>query len=211
MARHNNEALHQEKKIEYMVKCYECYAENGLNGTGIKALAKACGCTPGNLYTYFKDLDDLIVQATEYCMIQVEHEFMERAPKDPNDIIRFIEEIPYWTAEHHGKKYRLMYQIYTHPKYNEYGKQYFQGVNKRYTEYAKQLEGRIHIPYQITTPLIFVFIRACIHYSLFDDEYYLRSQMELIKLGVQQMTERFQFHLEDAFDHFTSRTAKPTI
>lgn len=199
MARHNNEVLHQEKKIEYMVKCYECYAENGLNGTGIKALAKACGCTPGNLYTYFKDLDDLIIQSTEYCMIQVEREFMERAPKDSEDITRFIEEIPYWTAKHHGKKYRLMYQIYTHPKYIEYGKQYFQGVNERYTEYAKQLEERIHIPYQITTPLIFVFVRACIHFSLFDDEFYLKSQMELIKLGVQKVTEHFKFRMEDAF------------
>ena len=27
-----------------MEKCFECYAENGLTGTGMKALAKACGC-----------------------------------------------------------------------------------------------------------------------------------------------------------------------
>lgn len=197
--RYRNEEQHQEKKIEYMVKCYECYAENGLNGTGVKTLAKACGCTPGNLYTYFNDLDDLIVQSTEYCMTMVEQEFMERAPKDRSDVVRFIEEIPYWTAKHHGKKYRLMYQIYTHPKYNEYGKKFFQGVNRRYTEYAKQMESRINIPYQITTPLIFVFVRACIHFSLFDDEYYLKSQMELIKLGVQQITEQYEFHVEDAF------------
>ena len=41
---------HNEKKIEIMEKCFECYAENGLTGTGIKALAKACDCTTGNLY-----------------------------------------------------------------------------------------------------------------------------------------------------------------
>jgi transcriptional regulator len=32
-----------------MEKYFECYAENGLTGTGIKALAAACGCTTGNL------------------------------------------------------------------------------------------------------------------------------------------------------------------
>ena len=35
---------HNAKKVEWMEKCFECYAENGLTGTGMKALAKACGC-----------------------------------------------------------------------------------------------------------------------------------------------------------------------
>lgn len=35
------------------------------------------------------------------------------------------------------QKYRLMYQVYTHPKYIEHEKRFFEGVNKRYTEYAK--------------------------------------------------------------------------
>ena len=40
------EQQHNERKREMMEKCFECYAENGLTGTGIKALADACGCTP---------------------------------------------------------------------------------------------------------------------------------------------------------------------
>ena len=35
-----------------------------------------------------------------------------------------------------------MYQVYTHPKYIEHGKKFFEGVNERYTEYAKRLEAR---------------------------------------------------------------------
>lgn len=37
------EQQHNERKQEIMEKCFECYAENGLTGTGIKALAAACG------------------------------------------------------------------------------------------------------------------------------------------------------------------------
>ena len=33
------EQQHNERKQEIMEKCFECYAENGLTGTGIKALA----------------------------------------------------------------------------------------------------------------------------------------------------------------------------
>ncbi|WP_337491156.1 hypothetical protein [Vescimonas sp.] len=35
-----NRALHQMKKEAIMEKCFDCYAENGLTGTGIKALAE---------------------------------------------------------------------------------------------------------------------------------------------------------------------------
>ena len=62
------EQQHNERKREIMEKCFECYAENGLTGTGIKALADACGCTKANLYSYFKNLDELIIESTAYCM-----------------------------------------------------------------------------------------------------------------------------------------------
>lgn len=183
---------HDAKKAELMEKCFACYAENGLTGIGMKALAQACGCTPGNLYLYFDDLDDLIVQSTAHCMAKVEDEFMEKAPTDPKDIARFLQEVPYWTAKEHGKKYRLMYQVYTHPKYIEQGKKFFKGVNERYTAYAKRLEDAIGIPYTVITPLIFIFVRACVHYAMFEDEYYLQAQMEILKQGVTLFIERYR-------------------
>ena len=179
-----NEEAHEARKEELMKKCYECFAENGLSSTGIRTLGKSCGCNPSTLYLYFKDLDDLIIQSTEYCMSKVEDEFMERAPRNVGDLEKFINETPYWTAEEHGKKYRLMYQVYTHPKYREYGKKFFDGVNKRYTEYAKQLSEKIKIPSDTLTSLIFIFVRACVHYALFEDEFYLQEQLRFIKQSI---------------------------
>ena len=118
-------------------------------------------------------------------MSKVEDEFMERAPKNVSDLEKFINETPYWTAKEHGKKYRLMYQVYTHPKYREYGKKFFAGVDKRYTEYAKSLEPKLGIPYKKITPLIFILIRACVHYAMFEDEFYLKSQIEVLKEAVE--------------------------
>ena len=182
----------QRKKIMLMEKCYDCYAENGLASVGIRKLAESCGCSSAVLYIYFRDLDDLIVQSTAYCMEKVEDDFMAKAPTDPQDLMRFIDEIPYWTAKKHGKKYRLMYQIYTHPKYIEHGKKFFEGVNERYTEYAKRLEPKIGIPYTVITPLIFIFVRACVHYAMFEDEYYLKSQMEVLKQGVALFADKYR-------------------
>ena len=109
--RERDEQAFQRKKTEIMEACFDCYAENGLTGTGIQALADACGMSKASLYTYFDSLDDLIVQSTAYCMSKVENEFMQLAPTGLEDIARFIDEVPYWTAKRHGKKYRLMYQI----------------------------------------------------------------------------------------------------
>ena len=157
------------KKVALMETCFDGFAELGLHGTGIRTLAKHCGYSTSMIYTYFEDLDDLIIQSTEYCMGKVEDAFMAKAPTDVKDLERFMDEIPYWTAEKHGKKYRLMYQVYTHPKFRESGKKFFAGIDARYTEYAKSLEPKLGIPFDKLTPLIFMLIRACVHYALFED------------------------------------------
>ena len=187
-----NEEQRMNRKQELMEKCFECFAENGLCGVGIRALAQHCGCNVAVFYNYFTDLDDLIVQSTEYCMSKVEDDFMAKAPADVEDLWRFVDEIPYWTAKKHGKKYRLMYQVYTHPKYLEYGKQFFKGVDRRYTEYAKSLEDKLGIPYNIITPLIFILIRACVHYALFEDEFYLQTQIKVLKGSIQLYIEKYR-------------------
>ena len=186
-----NEEQYRHRKQELMEKSFECFAENGHCGVGIRALAQHCDCNVAVFYNYFTDLDDLIVQSTEYCMSKVEDDFMAKAPADVEDLWRFIDEIPYWTAEKHGKKYRLMYQVYTHPKYREYGKKFFAGVDERYTEYAKSLEGKLGIPYEKLTPLIFILVRACVHYALFEDEFYLKSQMETLKETLELFVRKY--------------------
>lgn len=186
-----NEEARRHKQIEIMKKCFDCYAENGLTAVGVKAIADACGCNVASLYQYFDNLDDLIVKSTEYCMSKVEDDFMAKAPTDVEDLWRFIDEIPYWTAKKHGKKYRLMYQVYTHPKYREYGKKFFAGVDQRYTEYAKSLEGKLGIPHEKLTPLIFILVRACVHYALFEDEFYLKAQMDVLKETLEMFIMKY--------------------
>ena len=189
--RERDEQAFQRRKAEIMEACFNCYAENGLTGTGIQALADACGLSKASLYTYFDSLDDLIVESTAYCMSKVEDDFMHLAPTGIQDVERFIDEVPYWTAERHGKKYRLMYQVYTHPKYIEYGKKFFAGVDRRYTEYAKSLEPKLGIPYEKLTPLIFILIRACVHYALFEDEFYLKVQISVLKEALELFVMKY--------------------
>lgn len=187
-----NVELHNQKKNELMELCFECYAEHGLNNVGVKGLSIHCGVSAANLYGYFKDLDDLIIQATEHCMSKVEDDFMRLAPKNAADIERFLDEVPHWTAERHGKKYRLMYQVYTNPKYREHGKKFFEGVNKRYSAYAEQLASALRISADLLRPMIFVFVRACVHFALYEDEFYLNEQLRFLKQSVALIYEKYK-------------------
>ena len=171
----------EEKTREIMEKCYECYCDNGLRDTGIKELGRYCGMTSANLYSYFPCVDDIIVKSTAHCMAQVEQEFMAKAPENIEELYRFIEEVPYWAAEKYGKKYRLMYQVYTHPKYIEHGKKFFEGVNERYTEYAQRLSPKLGISVEELSGFIFLFVRAIVHYDMFEDEFYLKTQIKSLK------------------------------
>lgn len=171
----------EEKTREIMEKCYECYCDNGLRDTGIKELGRYCGMTSANLYSYFPCVDDIIVKSTAHCMAQVEQEFMAKAPENIEELYRFIEEVPYWAAEKYGKKYRLMYQVYTHPKYIEHGKKFFEGVNERYTEYAQRLSPKLGISVEELSGFIFMFVRATVHYAMFEDEFYLKTQIKSLK------------------------------
>ena len=155
--RRRNETYYKAKKTEIMERSFACYCENGFSGTGIQKLADACGMT------------------------KIEDEFMSKAPEDPDELIAFLEELPYWTEQKHGKEYRLMYQIYTHPKYIEYGKRFMQDVNQRYTTYSKRLEKTLGVPYDVLTPLIFVYVHACVHYAMFGDKEALTAQLSTLR------------------------------
>ena len=53
---------------------------NGLENTGMQKLADACNVTKAGLIYYFGSKDNLVVEATAYCMAKVEDDFMAKAP-----------------------------------------------------------------------------------------------------------------------------------
>ncbi|MCC8131086.1 MAG: TetR/AcrR family transcriptional regulator [Oscillospiraceae bacterium] len=171
----------QKRRIEIIDKCFECFCENGLERSGSDTLARYCNTSSANLFNnYFDTKDEMVIVCTARGMQMVENDFMERAPKSADEIEKFILEMPYITAELHGKKYRFMYQVYSSPRYLEEGKKFFNGVTERYTEYAKLLAPQLGIPWETVQGLIFIFVRACVHYAMFENEEYLKSQQKIL-------------------------------
>ena len=110
---------------------------------------------------------------------------MAKAPTSFEDIERFLREMPYLTAKLHGEKYRFMYQVYASPKYRKHGKEFFKGVNVRYHRYAVLLSGKLGMPVGFIQGMIYIFVRACVHYALFEDEEYLKLQLDAIRTSLR--------------------------
>ena len=133
---------------------------------------------------YFGSKDNIVIESTALCMAKVEDDFMVRAPQSFDDIERFLREMPYVTAELHGAKYRFMYQVYSSPKYIEHGREFFKGVNVRYRRYAEILSGKLGLPVDFIQGMIYIFVRACVHYAMFGDEEYLNLQLQTIRTSL---------------------------
>lgn len=174
-----------ERRAEYLETCFETFCKNGLENTSMQVLADACGTATANLVYYFGTKDNLIIEVTAHGMAKVEDDFMAQAPTSFRDIERFLREMPYLTAKLHGAKYRFMYQVYASPKYREHGKAFFNGVNVRYRKYAEQLSPKLGLPVELVQGMTYLFVRACVHYALFEDEEYLQLQLNAIRASLR--------------------------
>ena len=119
-----------DRRTALLETCFDVFCQHGLENTGLKLLADACGVTNGALLYHFGSKDNIVIESTAHCMAKVEDDFMAHAPRSFADIERFLREMPYITARLHGEKYRFMYQVYASPKYREQGKAFFQGVKQ---------------------------------------------------------------------------------
>lgn len=174
-----------ERRTELLEICFDTFCKNGLENTGMKKLADTCGVSNGALLYYFESKDNIVIASTAHCMAKVEDDFMAKAPTSFADIERFLREMPYLTAKLHGEKYRFMYQVYASPRYREYGKEFFRGVNVRYHQYAELLSGKLGMPTDYIQGMIYIFVRACVHYALFEDENYLQLQLSAIRASLE--------------------------
>ena len=181
-----------ERRTTFLETCFDTFCKSGLENTSLQMLAEACGVTNGALLYYFGSKDNIIIESTAHCMAKVEDDFMAKAPTSFEDIERFLQEMPYLTAKLHGAKYRFMYQVYASPKYRKYGREFFKGVNVRYHRYAELLSGKLVMPADFIQGMIYVFVRACVHYALFEDEEYLKLQMDAIRTSLRLFVRESQ-------------------
>ncbi|OUQ24836.1 hypothetical protein B5E77_12795 [Lachnoclostridium sp. An131] len=60
-----------DRRAALLETCFEVFCKNGLENTGLKMLAEACGVTNGALLYYFETKDNIVIESTAHCMAKV--------------------------------------------------------------------------------------------------------------------------------------------
>ncbi|MCD8087587.1 MAG: TetR/AcrR family transcriptional regulator [Oscillospiraceae bacterium] len=187
-----NELQTKDEKRNWMLeRCYDCLCENGLEATNVKMLGKACGMSSGNLFNYFDGKEQIVIESTAYCMAKIDDDFLACAPTRVEGIESYCREMPYRFAKQHGPKYRFMYQVYASPHYLHYGREFVKDMVIRYRSHAEKLSKIYGVPAEAIEPLIFTFGRICVHYAMFENEDYLKPQLDYMLLMIQYLKEKY--------------------
>lgn len=172
---------------ELLEICFETFCKSGLENTGIKRLADACGVGNSNLIYYFQSKDNLVVEATAHCMMQVVEDLLDRFPTGPSDVERCLTEIPHLAAERYGEKLRFMYQVYTSPQYRSSGQAFFQQVKEYCRNRVKKLALQLRLPEDLAFGLFGIVSCAVVHYAMFEDEEFLNLQLQAIRVSLSTL------------------------
>ena len=83
-----------DRRTALLETCFDVFCQHGLENTGLKLLADACGVTNGALLYHFGSKDNIVIESTAHCMAKVEDDFMAHAPRSFADVERFLREMP---------------------------------------------------------------------------------------------------------------------
>ena len=175
-----------ERRTEFLETCFDTFCKSGLENTSLQKLAESCGVTNGALLYYFGSKDNLVIEATAPLYGKGGGRLYVTGPNQFCGHRTFLA----GNALSHRKAPRSKIPLYVSgicksQSTGECGKEFFKGVNIRYHNYAELLSGKLGMPADFIQGMTYLFVRACVHFALFEDEDYLQLQLNAIRTSLR--------------------------
>lgn len=174
-----------ERRTTFLETCFDTFCKSGLENTSLQMLAEACGVTNGALLYYFGSKDNIIIESTAHCMAKVEDDFMAQAPTSFADIERFLREMPYLTAKLPRGKIPLYVSGICKSKVPGMRQGIFQRRKYKVSQLCRTAFRQTGMPADFIQGMTYLFVRACVHFALFEDEDYLQLQLNAIRTSLR--------------------------
>lgn len=171
-------------KIEILEKCFDYLCDYGLEQVSIRKLCERTGMGAGSVYYWFKNKDEVILDATEYGINHLIDELMDFAFKHIDDISILCEEFPKM-IEQKIDKLKLIIRLATSPIYSDSLNLYSKTFTYKYDVYAQKLSQRINLPYNTIRLLIDNFVSITIDCIIWEDWIKYKRQVEYILEGIK--------------------------
>ena len=135
------------QKDAVLKKCFECLVETGIEGASINNFSSATGMASSSLYYWFKDKDEILLDATEYGLRKILEKLFVYADKHIDNIDEFCEGFPK-LVEKQSAALRFVLQVAASPKYGSLAVEISDKKLDLYDDYAKKLAEHMNLPFE---------------------------------------------------------------
>jgi AcrR family transcriptional regulator len=111
-------AVRAFNKERIMAAALRIFAESGLNGASMRAIAKACGYTPGAIYPYFESKEHLYAEILTGSLQRIDAILLQvkASGDDPQDKLEAVVLAVYDYYTSHIEEFRLSYYLFENNK-----------------------------------------------------------------------------------------------
>ena len=144
-------AVRAFNKDRIMKAALRIFAESGLNGASTRAIAKACGYTPGAIYPYFESKEHLYAEILTGSLQRIDAILLEvrASTNGPQDMLELIVLAVYDYYISHIEEFRLSYYLFENNKKKGLNKALNMDLNNRVerllAHFRSAIEGAVEI------------------------------------------------------------------
>lgn len=179
-----NPAEREIKKDVVLQQCFECLTKKGIESITIKDFSVATGMAMSSIYYWFKDKDEIVLDAVEWGLDKNVKILFDFAFKHTDDLIKLCEGIKE-LAQKNKNQFRLIFQIATSPQYGESVRKFSSKLDYEYKRYTETLSEKLNISFDSLYPFVNLFVSSfvdCVMWDSWDKfDMEMKSILKIIK------------------------------
>lgn len=164
---------------DFFEPSFNFLVENGFENTSIRDLCKAMNLSPGSVYYWFEDKDDIYINVVRYGTGKIADKLFEFAfekMQNPKMFFEtFLDEV-----DKYKKEFRLIFQVTASPHYGDQVRGKAEGFKFIYERYILRLAGILGCSHEEITPIIYTVISILSDYVLWEDYEVSKMQMDYL-------------------------------
>ena len=174
------------QKEVILKKCFDCLVQTGLEKVSMRDFSRESGLTSSSLYYWFRDKDEIILDATDYGVNLIVSELFDYAFRNIQDVEKMCSGFPQVIIKH-SSELKTMIQMATSPQYGKQTVEMSEKFSVYYDMCANEIFNIVDTPYDQIRKLIDLFVSAVIDCVVWDDWNKLSEEINLIlKLMLNQ-------------------------
>lgn len=174
-----NPAEREIKKDVVLSKCFECLTEKGIESITIKDFSAATGMAMSSIYYWFKDKDEIVLDAVEWGWKKNVNDLFDFAFKNTANLEKLCDGI-LKVAQKNKKEFRLIFQVATSPQYGDHIRELAEKIDSIYKRYTEVLSEKLNVSFDVLFPYVNLVVSSFVDCFIWDDWDKLKIEMSCI-------------------------------